>query len=339
VTLVADAFVTKVVSTQQGSDTVATGVTWRENASGNTHSEDAKVVVMAGGCTENPRLWLNSGLPNPNGWVGQGYTDHHFDWLIGVMPFYTGTSKGPSSAARVDYPGHGALEQAGITPGFEAFSATYSDAGIDGFYDNGAPVDKAGADTLGRQVGNKLRALLSHGLDRLINVLVITDDDVEAQNRVTLSNNYPPDHNGPVAKVEFHQRNRTARTAANREFLAQRGVELLRAAGAEKVLRINMPAVILHVQSTMRMGTDPSNSVLDDNCEARFVKRLFVADNSALANSLGGPNPTLTTQALATRTAERIFTRYFGGSPWVAHESPLTSIDDKVTQAVRKRGL
>ena len=34
---------------------------------------------------------------------------------------------------------------------------------------------------------------------------------------------------------------------------------------------------------------------------------LFVSDNSALANGLGGPNPTLTTQAHATRTAEKMF--------------------------------
>ena len=64
------------------------------------------------------------------------------------------------------------------------------------------------------------------------------------------------------------------------------------------------------------------------------VKRLFVADNSALANALGGPNPTLTTQALATRTAEKIFARYFGGDPWVGRESPVSSIDPAVTAAV-----
>ena len=64
-------------------------------------------------------------------------------------------------------------------------------------------------------------------------------------------------------------------------------------------------------------------SELDDfvlgyaNAEARAGKGLFVADNSALANGLGGPNPTLTTQALATRTAEKIFQLYFDGSPWV----------------------
>jgi hypothetical protein len=69
------------------------------------------------------------------------------------------------------------------------------------------------------------------------------------------------------------------------------------------------------------------------------VKRLFIADNSAFANSLGGPNPTLTTQAVATRTAERIFQMYFGGKPWVGHEAPVPSIDLTVTQAVIQRGL
>jgi hypothetical protein len=87
----------------------------------------------------------------------------------------------------------------------------------------------------------------------------------------------------------------------------------------------------------MRMGLSEHDSVLDANAEARWVKRLFVADNSALANGLGGPNPTLTTQALATRTAEKIFVRYFGGEPWVGRESPVSSVDDTVTAAVLER--
>jgi choline dehydrogenase-like flavoprotein len=87
------------------------------------------------------------------------------------------------------------------------------------------------------------------------------------------------------------------------------------------------------------MGTSAADSVLDADAEARWVKRLFVADNSALPNGVGGPNPTLTTQALATRTAERIFVRYFGGDPWVEHESPVSSVDDTVTQAVIAAGL
>jgi choline dehydrogenase-like flavoprotein len=84
------------------------------------------------------------------------------------------------------------------------------------------------------------------------------------------------------------------------------------------------------MHSTLRMGIDEDNSVLDENAEARWVARLFVADNSALANAIGGPNPTLTTQALATRTAEKIFEKYFGGSGWVRRESPVSSTDPRV---------
>jgi choline dehydrogenase-like flavoprotein len=341
VTLIADAYVTRIDTASQGGTTVARGVTWRNVLTGETHSEEAKVVVLAGGCTENPRLWMNSQLPNPNDWVGRGYTDHYFDWVIGEMPFYTGSSKGPGSNARCDFPGRGGLEQVGLPPALQAFSATFSDAGISGHYDNGvaaAGVGAAGADTLGRLVGKELLSALRN-VDRLLNVLVITADDVEAQNRVTLSSQLPPDEHGPVPNVEFHHRNRTARTRANREFLARKAVELLKAAGARRVHRIDWPPLILHVQSTMRMGADSANSVLDPSAEARFVKRLFVADNSALPNSLGGPNPTLTTQALATRTAEVIFERYFGGERWVGKEAPVSSIDSRVTDAVYGRDI
>jgi hypothetical protein len=334
VTLVADAFVTQIHTEVREGATTARAVTWRVGATGQQVTEEAKVVVMAAGCTENPRLWFNSDLPNPNGWVGRGYTDHFFDWVIGEMPFDTGSSKGPGSSARCDFPGRGGLENVGLPPGLQAFSATFSDAGMAGFYDNGFP-SSAGADTVGRLVGNELKRYLSN-VNRLLNVLVITDDDVEQQNRVTLSSAFPPDEHGPVAKVEFFQRTRSARTLANREFLAQQAVILLRKAGATKIHRLGWPPLILHVQSTMRMGISADDSVLDASGETRWVKRLFVADNSALANGIGGPNPTLTTQALATRTAEKIFRRYFGGDPWVKKESPVSSISDRVTKAVQK---
>jgi hypothetical protein len=64
------------------------------------------------------------------------------------------------------------------------------------------------------------------------------------------------------------------------------------------------------------------------------MSRLFVADKSALPNGLAGANPTLTTQALATRTAERIVTCYFDGKPWVGKGDPVSSIDPTVTLAV-----
>jgi choline dehydrogenase-like flavoprotein len=177
-------------------------------------------------------------------------------------------------------------------------------------------------------------------VDRLLSIAVLTDDDVEQQNGITLATTpSPPDEHGPVPRVEIHQRNRSARTERNREYLVEQAVRLLRAAGASKVCRINTPPWLYHIHSTMRMGLNEDDSVLDENAEARWVKRLFIADNSALANSIGGVNPTLTTQALATRTEETIFQLYFSGDPWVEKEVPISSIDPAVTQAVISRRL
>jgi choline dehydrogenase-like flavoprotein len=338
-TLIADAFVTKIEFDQSGGETVARAVTWRDTNTGDSQTEEGSVIVMAGGCTENPRLWLNSGLPNPNDWVGRGMTDHAFDFITGEFDRYTGSSKGPGSGARCDFPGFGGLENVGLPPAIQVFGSTFSDSGMSGLYDNDSPVGKAGADTLGRFVGPDLRRLMERGVDHLLNVLVITDDDVQPDNRVSVSVELPPDENGSIPKVALDGRARTKRTQRNREKMARKAVQLLRNAGAKKVHRWNFPPLILHVQSTMRMGADPANSVLDPTGEARFVQRLFIADNSALANGLGGPNPTLTTQALATRTAERIFTKYFDGDRWVHEESPVVSTNHKVTHAVIARGL
>jgi hypothetical protein len=332
VTLVADAFATRVLTEQRAGRTIARGVRWRHTQTGEEHEELARVVVMAGGCTEDPRLWLNSGLPDPNGWVGRGYTDHFLDWVIGVFDEYTGNSKGASSSARADFPGRGAIEQVGLPPALEAFSMGFSDSGIRGVYDNGRGPTGRWDGKAGRVYGAELKEALSD-VDRLVNMLVLTDDDVEPDNRVVRSV-FPPDEHGPVPKVIFEHRQRSARTQRNREYLANRCADILRAAGARRVLRIDFPPLPLHVHSTMRMGSDPSNSVLDPYAEARWVDGLFVGDNAALANALGGPNPTLTTQAVCTRTSERIFTKYFGGQPWVGSESPVSSIDDRVTQAV-----
>jgi choline dehydrogenase-like flavoprotein len=186
-------------------------------------------------------------------------------------------------------------------------------------------------------VGNALKDVLSN-VDRVINIVTLTDDDVEAQNRVVLSS-LPGDEHGAVPKVTFEKRRRSRRTLANREFLARRATELIRAAGARRVYRLDWPPLILHVQSTMRMGHRADDSVVRPSGETRAVGRLFVADNSVLPNALGGPNPTLTTQALATRTAEELFVRYFEGDRWVGREAPVVSTDRRVTQGLFELGL
>src|SRR3954451_16483729 len=107
ITLSPDSYAVRVET--DGSN--ANGVTWRNTRTGALTTEVAKVVVLAAGPVETPRLWLNSGLPNPNDQVGRGLTDHYLDYLVGRFTTYTGSSKGPTSAARLDFPGFGGLEQ------------------------------------------------------------------------------------------------------------------------------------------------------------------------------------------------------------------------------------
>ncbi|MGI5169534.1 GMC family oxidoreductase N-terminal domain-containing protein [Spirillospora sp. CA-253888] len=333
VALLPDSFAVKVHTERRGGETVATGVTWRTGATGERHREDARVVVLAGGATETPRLWLNSGLPDPNGWVGRGYTDHFLDGVTGLFDEETGSSKGPSSAARCDFPGRGALEQLGIGPAIQAFQMAMSGSGVRGRYTNGRGMTGPWDGRAGRVLGPELKDALLNGVDRLMNILVLTDDDVQHRNRVSLSA-LPPDAHGAAPKVSLDGRFRTRRTHANREYLARRATELLRGAGARTVYRMDWAPLLLHVHSSMRMGRSAADSVLTADAESRWVRKLYVADNSALANALGGPNPTLTTQALATRTAEKIFTRHFGGRAWVGAEAPVVSTDPRVTRAL-----
>ncbi|BFM16728.1 GMC family oxidoreductase [Maricurvus nonylphenolicus] len=337
VTMVTDAYVTQVHYENINGVDQATGVTWRDVNTGETVTEQASVVVMSAGCIENPRLWLNSDLPNPNDWVGRGLTDHAFDIVVGVFPFYTGGAKGVGSSARADFPTRGCIEPTTMGPSFLSSTLMFSDSGIRGQYDNGRGVFGEWDGETGRVVGKDLKNILDN-INNTLTMLIITDDDVEPENRVEISASRNDDH-GAIARVDMEKRQRSARTLENREFLANKAASILRAAGATEVLRVDTVPILLHVQSSMRMGSDASNSVLDENAESRFVKRLYVADNSALANAIGGPNPTLTTQALATRTAEKIYQTYFGGSAWVESESPVCSIDDVVTNAVIQRGL
>jgi len=84
-------------------------------------------------------------------------------------------------------------------------------------------------------------------------------------------------------------------------------MNMLQQSGAKSIHRSDLPPnLYIHLESTMRMG-----HVVDTSCEAYKVKRLFIADNSVHYNSIGGVNPTLTTQALTTRMAEMLVNKYF----------------------------
>ena len=107
---------------------------------------------MAGGCTENPRLWLNSGLPNPNGWVGRGYTDHSLRLGDRRVRRVHRQLQGCRIVRPCDFPGHGGLENVGLPPALQAFCMA-SRTRDPGLYDNGRGVSGSWDGNTGRAPG------------------------------------------------------------------------------------------------------------------------------------------------------------------------------------------
>ncbi len=303
-----NAFVTDIkTKPASGGRPIATGVTFRDTWSGDVESVAADVTVLAAGAIETPRLWLNSGLPT-NEWVGRGLTIHYGDNVMGLWTaadlertIGQGTVdqfQGQDIAARFDYPGLGMLQTVGTTPGIGAilgFGA--SAAGFAFQHDTtGEPWD-----TTGRLAGRQLKELLA-GYRRMLQVLVVSDDHPHRRNGVTVRRGIADEH-GPIPLVNYRP---SQADRVRRDKLARIAAKILRAGGATHIHRSDSPPTALHLHSTMRMG-----KVVDDGCEAYDVGRLFVADHSVLANGLGGPNPTLTGQAVAARSAAQIQERYF----------------------------
>jgi choline dehydrogenase-like flavoprotein len=118
------------------------------------------------------------------------------------------------------------------------------------------------------------------------------------ENRVTLADEV--DGNGiPVARITFSfgENDRAIVDAA--KALA---TEALEAAGATRTLASEGTP---HILGTCRMGTDPATSVVGPDCRTHDVPNLWICDGSVFPTG-GAVNPSLTIEALATRTARLV---------------------------------
>jgi choline dehydrogenase-like flavoprotein len=100
---------------------------------------------------------------------------------------------------------------------------------------------------------------------RSLSIVVCTDDETTRDSYVTLADDWGPDENGPVPKVVYRP---TATSWDRQHWLARKGAEILRAAGAREVHRTRFTPLLTHLMSTMRMGTDPATSVVDPDGQA-----------------------------------------------------------------------
>ncbi|HEU4596286.1 MAG TPA: GMC family oxidoreductase, partial [Pyrinomonadaceae bacterium] len=271
-----------------------TGVLHFRKGSRELFRQRAKNVVVAGYAVETPRLLLNSagtlfpdGLANSSGMVGRCFMVHSGQQVFAKFPRRINQYKAP--------PPGGALT--------EHFNRTMPDADFICGYTvevvGPHPVDFASRLATARGLwGARLRrAMMDYNYYSGIGI--VGEILPQARNMVKLHETERDQYGLLVPHVVFGHHENDRRLV---EHSIARMKEIMEAAGGSEIWSAERTA---HLLGTCRMGRDPKDSVVNADCRAHDVPNLFVCDGSVFPTSTA-VNPSLTIEAIAARTADRI---------------------------------
>ncbi|WP_457105661.1 GMC family oxidoreductase [Methylobacterium sp. P5_C11] len=253
----------------------------------------AKNVVVAGYAIETPRLLLMSanrefpdGLANSSGLVGKNLTVQGNQAVWGDFEEEIRSYKGPPSLAVSEH-------------------WNYEDRGKDCFggycYMSQGPLPTLWGSTQSGAHGLWGEALVSEmqRYNHVAGLKVVSEYMPQERNRVTLSD-VKDQYGLPVAHITYSWCDNDK--AMNRHALRFMG-QALAAAGGRNIWEQGDDTC--HLYGTARMGDDPKTSVVNGDCRSWDIPNLWVCDGSVFP-TVGGVNPSLTIQAIALRTADRV---------------------------------
>jgi choline dehydrogenase-like flavoprotein len=253
----------------------------------------ASNVVVAGYAIETPRLLLNSatdrypdGLANSSGLVGKNLMVQANQAVYGTMEQEVRWYKGPPSLALTE---HWNYSEEG-----KDFAGGYC------FMSQGPlPVAWAGLVAGARGLwGEPLRREMEK-YNHQAGLKIVGEVMPSESNRVTLAEE--KDRFGlPIARVTFSYGENDKRLIRHAMGSMRQCLEL---AGARELWDENDDTA--HLNGTARMGADPTSSVVNADCRSWDIPNLWICDGSVFP-TVGGVNPSLTIQAIACRTADRI---------------------------------
>jgi choline dehydrogenase-like flavoprotein len=296
-----------------GPDGLANGVSYIDKHTGMDEHVQAKVVVLAASAMESARILLNSkstqfpnGLANTSGIVGKYLTDttgagvgghipaledhipHNHDGVGGMhvyMPWWLDNKK-------LDFPrgyhievwGGAGQPSAGFGGGVQRRTGGY-----------GKDLKAEYRKTYGATIGFDGRGEM------------IPNDDSYCE----LDSNVVDRFGIPVLRFhwkftdyEYNQAKHMQETF-RALIVAMGGTPNGSMPTKEQGYGLAAGGTIIHELGGVRMGSDPSKSVVNANCQAHDVKNLFVADGSPFV-SQADKNPTWTILALSWRTSDYI---------------------------------
>ncbi|HEV7703851.1 MAG TPA: GMC family oxidoreductase [Gemmatimonadaceae bacterium] len=276
----------------------ATGVTYFD-AHGSEVLQRAKAVVLCANGAESPRLLLMSessrfpnGLANSSGYVGRNLMFNGGAISGGLFEHEINGYKG-AVVSRVIQDTFELDPKVGLVGG----------GGFD-FRHDLTPIVFAlgGLPTDAPKWGPEYKKMLQEYFTKSVYVFAHATSLPVATNSITLDPALKDAWGLPAIRMTFTEHPNDVKL---NEYMQDRAMELLDAAGAKKSWRWNRdpwyPQV--HLLGTCRMGNDAKTSVVDKYHRAHDVPNLIIVDGSSFVTS-GRGQPTMTIQALAFRAAD-----------------------------------
>ncbi len=269
---------------------LATGLHYHRD--GAWRFQRARNVIVAGYAIETPRLLLNSasdrhrhGLANSSGLVGKYLMTQSNVAVWGEMDEEVRWNKGPPSLA--------------ITEHWNYDDSKDFFGGYIHMSQGPLPVEWASVHTGARGLWGQALADEMQKYNHMVGLKMVGEMMPQERNTVTLADE--EDQYGlKVARVTYSWcDNDKAMIEHSLDFMGRQ----LEASGARNVWR--QPDDTNHLAGTARMGDNRRTSVVNSDCRSWDVPNLFICDGSVFPTT-GGVNPSLTIQALALRTADRI---------------------------------
>lgn len=300
--IMTDTFVSKIL-VKNGK---ATGVEFIDDL-GDSHTMQARHVILAAGAVETPRLLLLSGIDNPL--IGRYLMVHFQTLVVGSFKERFHAYKGRSvthvhdDAIIGDELSRTCAREAGL-PWMRGGMVEHSGSGL--------PIMEAKSYPWGPRHASAMRE--SALRDKLWAFIMQGEDLPYISNTIDLDPSVRDMHGLPVARMTY--KGKKHEFVASAHFGA-RLEAVLKDMGAEWTFTATSPGAQFahgrlgevpesrHVMGTTRMGQDPTTSVVDPFGRVHGIENLVVADSSVFVTS-AGYGPTLTLVALAARAASSL---------------------------------
>lgn len=268
-----------------------TGVEYMDDR-GNKFEIEAGAVVVCGHAYETPRLLLLSanatfpnGLANSSGLVGKNFMTHPNNQIYGLFNEPINQYKGAVMGQVMVQDWYETDPANDFVRGWGAVSF-----GVLPFY-----YGIAGPDLIGAEL-KRFYSNYAYMAGWWTVVEALPNDN----STITLDPEVVDQRGFPVARLTHSWLENDRRALRHSQIKCQ---EMLYAAGAVETYIGSEYAA--HPMGTVRLGSSPANSVLNEYCQTWDIPNLFVADTSTMPTG-AAVNSTLTAMAIAQRGTEKM---------------------------------